>query len=163
MKFIFRLLLIIGFALWNAGADELGPEKNLASTILTQALAGRILSRDVVPAAENSQPDGGSSLGRMRVSHCSYATSASVPGKQASYLDFTLRQLETAALAKAQFESLKIVYRGKDVSGVGEAAFRPISPSQLHVLKGRFYIVVSAPAPDMEENAAAEILRRLRD
>jgi hypothetical protein len=163
MKSIVICLIILEVALWNAGAEELGPEKNLASTILTQALAERILSRDVEPAAGNNQPDGGSSLGKMRVSHCSYATSASVPGKQASYLDFTLRQLETAALAKAQFESLKIVYRGKDVSGVGEAAFRPTSPSQLHVLKGRFYIVVTAPAPNMEENAAAEILRRLRD
>ena len=163
MKFAFRLLLIIGVALWSAGADELGPEKNLASTILTQALAERILSRDVEPAAGNNQPDGGSNLGKIRVSHCSYATSASARGKQASFLDFTLRRLDTPALAKAQFESAKIIYRGKDVNSVGEAAFRPTSPSQLHVLKGRFYIVVTAPAPDMEENAAAEILRRLRD
>jgi hypothetical protein len=163
MKSIVICLIVLGVALWNAGAEELGPEKNLASTILTQALAERILSRDVEPAAGNNQPDGGSSFAKMRVSHCSYATSASTRGKQASYLDFTLRQLETPALAKAQFESLKIIFRGKDVSGVGEAAFRPTSPSQLHVLKGRFYIVVTAPAPDMEENAASEILRRLRD
>jgi hypothetical protein len=163
MKFTFRLLLIIGLAFWNAGAQELGPEKNLASSILTQALAERILSRDVEPAAGNNQPDGGGSLGRIRVSHCSYASSAGAGGKQASFLDFTLKRLETAALAKAQFESSKIVYRGKDVSSVGEAAFRPVSPSQLHVLKGRYYIIVAAPAPNMEENAASEILRRLRD
>ena len=162
MRFTFICLLIAGVALWNAGADELGPEKNLASSILTKPLAERILSRDVEPGAENNQPDG-VGFAKMRSSHCSYATAASVRGKQAAYLDFALRRLETPELAKEQFESSRIIFRGKDVSGVGEAAFRPTSPSQLHVLKGRFYIVVTAPAPDMEESAVAEILSRLRN
>lgn len=163
MKFQFICLTIVGLALWNARAEELGREKNMASTILPPVLASRILSGDVEPGSGNNQPDGG--FARMRTSHCSYKTTAS--GKQAGYLDFDLRQMDTPALAKAQFESSKIIFRGQDVSGIGEAAFRPVSPAQLHVLKGRYYIVVSAGKskadPSVEENAVAEILRRLRD
>ncbi len=163
MKLILICSLVVGLALWSATADELGREKNMASTILTPVLASRILSGDVEPGSSNSQPDGG--FARMRISHCSYKTTA--VGKQAAYLDFDLRQMDTPALAKAQFESSKIIFRGQDVSGVGEAAFRPVSPAQLHVLKGRYYIVVSAGKSksdaSAEENAVAEILRRLRD
>ena len=136
---------------------------NLASSILTQALAGRILNADVQPGSANTQPDGDN--GRMRISYCSYKGTGT--DKNQPHLDLQIKQSDTPANARALFESSKMIYRGQDVSGVGDAAFRSTMPPQLHILKGRSFIIVTAGRakadPALEESAASEVLRRLRD
>jgi hypothetical protein len=136
---------------------------NLASSILTEGLAQRILNTDVQPASVNTQPDGDN--GKMRISYCSYKGSGT--DKNPPHLDLQIRQSDTPANARALFESTKMIYRGQDVAGVGDAAFRSTMPPQLHVLKGRSFIIVTAGRnkadPSLEESAASEVLRRLRD
>jgi hypothetical protein len=164
MKIRFSWLIIVAFGLASVWAIEPDFSRNIAAGVLTQALAERILDAEVDPASGNTQPDGHAA--RVRISHCSYQTKASE--KKSGHIDLVVRQSETAEGARVQFDSAKVIYRGKEVSGLGEAAFRPATLSQVHVLKGRSYIIVTAGAsskadPKLEENAASEILRRLRD
>ena len=164
MKIRFSWLIIVALGLASVWATEPDFSRNIAASVLTQALAERILDAEVDPASVNTQPDGHAA--RIRISHCSYQTKATE--KKAGHIDLVVRQSETAEGARAQFESAKVIYRGKEVSGLGEAAFRPGTLSQVHVLKGRSYIIVTAGTsfkanPKLEENAASEILRRLRD
>jgi hypothetical protein len=164
MKIRFAWLIMIGFGLASVWAIEPDFTRNIAAGVLTQALAERILDAEVDPASGNTQSDGHAA--RVRISHCSYQTKASE--KKTGHIDLVVRQSETPEGAKAQFESARIIYRGQDVTGLGEAAFRPNTLSQVHVLKGRSYIIVTAGTsfkanPKLEENAASEILRRLRD
>ena len=143
-----------------ANAD---PPKNLASSILTQPLAERILNIDVEADSANSQPD--TENARTLISHCSYR--AKDPGTNAAHIDVVLRQSENADLAKEQFDGAKVVYRGTDVPGMGDAAFRTKLPAQLQVLKGRVWLMVTAGTfkadPALEELVAQEVLRRLRE
>ncbi|HXM74064.1 MAG TPA: hypothetical protein VN904_02215 [Chthoniobacterales bacterium] len=164
MKIRFSWLIIVALGLASVWATEPDFSRNIAASVLTQALAERILDAEVDPASTNTQPDGHAA--RVRISHCSYQTKASE--KKSGHIDLVVRQSETTEGARAQFESAKVIYRGKEVSGLGEAAFRPTTLSQVHVLKGRSYIIVTAGASfkadaKLEENAASEILRRLRD
>jgi hypothetical protein len=164
MKIRFSWLTIVAFGLASVWATEPDFSRNIAAGVLTQALAERILDAEVNPASGNTQPDGHAA--RVRISHCSYQTKASE--KKTGHIDLVVRQSETPEGAKAQFESAKVIYRGQDVGGLGEAAFRPNTLSQVHVLKGHSYLIVTAGAsfkadPHLEENAASEILRRLRD
>ena len=163
MKIRFPWLIIVALALPSVWATEADLKENIASRLLTQALAERILGAEVEAASANSQPDGHAA--NIRLSHCSYQTKASE--KKSGHIDLILRQSDTAEGARAQFDSAKIIYRGQEVSGLGDTAFRPATLSQVHVLKGRNYIIVTAGTfkaePGLEENAASEILRRLRD
>ena len=161
MKIRFPWLIIV--ALSSVWATELDLKENIASRVLPQALAERILGAEVDAASGNSQPDGHAAT--VRISHCSYQTKPSE--KKTGHIDLIIRRAETAEAARAQFDSAKVIYRGKEVSGLGDAAFRPGALSQVHVLKGRCYIIVTAGTvkadPGLEENAASEVLRRLRD
>jgi hypothetical protein len=163
MKTRFPWLIIVALALANVWATEPDFKENIASHALTKALAERILGAEVDAASANTQPDGHAA--NIRISHCSYQTKASE--KKSGHIDLIVRQSETAEGARAQFDSAKVIYRGIEVSGLGNAAFRPATLSQVHVLKGRCYIIVTAGTaraePGLEESAASEILRRLRD
>jgi hypothetical protein len=158
VSFLAAALSLVALFVSNAEAGN-----NLASTVFPERAAEEILKTDVEAASGNAQPDITSA--KTLISYCSYKTKT---GKtNAAHIDVTVRKSETPEDAKAQFDSGKLIYRGQDLSGIGDAAFRSTSPPQLMVLKGKYWIMVTAgtfkPDPALEESAASEILRRLRD
>ncbi|SRR5581483_9417463 len=138
-------------------------EKNLAATLFTESDATDLMPAEVKAASYNSQADG-PSAGAL-TSQCGYVSTKK--DRQIAHVDLVVKRWKTAELAKAQFDSMKTIYRGADVSGVGDAAFRSTNPAQLHVLKGRTFVTVTAVKVQadkaMEEAVASVALRRLRD
>ena len=137
--------------------------KNLAATLFTESDATDVMPAEVKAASSNSQADG-PSAGAL-TSQCGYVSTKK--NRQIAHVDLVVKQWKTPELAKAQFESMKTIYRGSDVTGVGDAAFRCANPAQLHVLKGRTFLTVTAVKVQadktMEEAVAATALRRLSD
>jgi hypothetical protein len=160
MKTSARLLLAAMF--WLATSlGQAEPVKNLASSILTLTLAEQILGADLEPDRVNSQPDINSV--RTLISHCAYAARSS--GRNAPHVDLMVHISDNADMAKGQFDGAKAVHAGKDVTGLGDAAFRSSLPGQLNVLKGRVCITITAGTfkanAKMEEEVASQILGRL--
>jgi hypothetical protein len=158
---LFGLFVSLSFgAILFAQADG---GKNLAATLFTESDATDVMPAEVQAAASNTAADG-QSAGSL-TSQCSYVSTKK--NRQIAHVDLMVKQWKNAELARAQFESMKIIYRGADVSGVGDAAFRSINPAQLHVLKGRTFVTVTAVKVQadkaMEEAVAATALRRLTD
>lgn len=140
---------------------ETEPVKNLASSVLTLTLAEQILGTELEPDRANSQPDITSV--RTLISHCAYAAKRS--GKNAPHVDLMVHISETADAAKGQFDGAKAVHAGKEVTGLGDAAFRSSLPGQLNVLKGRVCITITAGTfkadATIEEQVANQVLGRL--
>ena len=160
MKIQTRLLFTTMFWLWvSLGKAE--PGRNLASSVLTQTLAEEILGADLEPDRGNTQPD--LSSVKTVISHCAYAAKGS--GRNLPHVDLVVRVSETPDAAKGQFDGARAVYSGKEVSGLGDAAFRSSLPEQLNILKGRVWITITAGRfkadTKLEEQVANEILRRL--
>jgi hypothetical protein len=156
-QFVFFVVAIAAVA--SIRADAL----NLAATIFTESDAQQVYSGEVEPANYNQQPDKDGA--GMHLSRCGYSWKKK--SRQVAHVDLELHQWKTAEMARTQFDSIKQVYRGTDVSGMGDAAFRSSTPAQLHILKGRMWISVTAntfkPDPAMADQVAAVALRRLRD
>lgn len=143
---------------WTARAE---PPKNLASSIITEGVAARVLNTEVEADVANAQSDFDNA--KTLISHCAYRGKDS--RTNAAHVDVLLRQSESADIAKEQFDGAKAVYRGKDVAGIGDAAFRTTLPAQLHILKGRVWVIVTAGTfkadPALEEEVAQIVLKRL--
>jgi hypothetical protein len=144
-------------------ATTRGDTINLAATLFRQTDAEQIFSGELEAASYNTKPDGEGA--GTRISQCGYVWKKN--SRQVAHVDLSLRQWKTPEVARAQFEGMKLVYRGTDVNGLGDAAFRSPSPAQLHVLKGRTWITVTAGTfkaePEKEAVIATIALGRIND
>ena len=148
----------------SAGGSEDGgggSSKAKACDLLTQQAAQRAAGGPVKKAPDN--PASNRSSGGTDLSSCTYTSTS------ADFRSPTITLLVRSADAdesRSAFESNKSTYKGKDVSGLGDAAYRTASPSQLNILKGGTWMIITASAgpkarPDIENKAARDILRNL--
>jgi hypothetical protein len=158
MKLFTVLLVMTASAVLAQSVD------NLAVRILTPEMAQRILGAPADAAKANSEAD--MKNGATVISRCSYSL------KSDAAMDITvglmLRRAGTSEEAKTIFLASKQTYHGEDVGDLGDAAYRTAAPAQLNVLKGNNWVIISAGEfpkadPAMQEKAAREILKNLRD
>jgi hypothetical protein len=135
---------------------------NRASQMLTADLAQKILGSPVEAGSMNGVAD--TEVGKTWVSRTSYAAKAG--GASAVRLSLLIRHGDGAEQAKQIFESSKNTFKGVDVAGLGDAAYRTQTPAQLNVLRGVNWIIISAGTlreanSSMQEKAAREILAKI--
>jgi hypothetical protein len=154
---IFSISVLLGFA--NCAFAE---APNRASQILTPALAKKLLGVDVQASADNTAPD--TVNGATWVSQAQY----SVKGGTANTpcVGMLLRHAGSKDEAKQIFQQSKNTFKGTDVAGLGDAAYRTKMPPQLDVLKGSNWLIINCGTftkPDTagEENAAKELLPKV--
>jgi len=154
----FIALVAVGAAfLPGAQAGE-----NRASQILTAEIAQNILGVPVEGAAKNAEAD--TENGKTVISFASY--SAKGGEFNAPRVSLMLRKAGSSDEAKSIFLSSKTTYKGEEVTGLGDLAYRTAMPAQLNVLKGQTWLIISAgtfkaPDPALQEKAAREILKKL--
>jgi len=139
------------------------PADNACVSVLTADVAQRVLGAAVEPGIRNSVTD--QTMGTSVISRCSYSLKGVMRGATVSLM---LTRAGTADEAKTNFTSSKATYKGQDVAGLGDAAFRTAMPAQLNVLKGRDWLIIAAgtfPKGDaaLQQKAAVEILKNLHD
>ncbi len=135
---------------------------NRASQILTADLAQKILGAAVEPGSKNATAD--TEMGKIWVSSASYSVSGG--GATASRVTVLIRHADTADQAKTIFESSKGTFKGVDVPGIGDSAYRTQIPAQLDVLKGNCWIIITAGTgktadSGLQEKTAREILPKI--
>jgi hypothetical protein len=133
-------------------------EASLASTIFTMPMAAAALGTPVTPATV--PPD--TAMGATTVSRASY-TAQDGSHRQIGLL---LRRGDSPDQTKDIFESSKSTFKGEDVPGLGDAAYRTKTPAQLDILRGKDWLIINAgtykePDPAAQEKAAAAILKAL--
>lgn len=152
--------IIIGLLLAATVAPAYADD-NRASQILTKNVAEQIAGGSV-----NQQTDGtvkDTAYGNSWTSTVSYDIKSS-----GATLSVNIRHSGTTNEAKTKFEQSKAGSKGDSVSGIGDDAFRTKMPAQLHVLKGKNYLVITAgtfrtPDTSMQEKAGRELANRVSD
>ncbi len=153
----FILTLLVILATFVRADDQ-----NRAGKILTVDLAQKILGSPPESNAMPAMPD--TEIGKTWVSRMSYSSKAG--GAASTEISLLIRHGDSADQAKVIFESSKATFKGVDVAGLGDAAYRTQTPAQLDILKGPNWLIISAgtvrePNPALQEKAAREILTRL--
>jgi hypothetical protein len=144
-------------------AFAVDPAVNLATTILTPDLAQRIFGAPAQAAKVNSELD--TKSGSAVVSRCSYFLNSDTGTTTVSLL---LRRAASVEEGKAIFFASKRANHDEEIANLGDAAYRTTAPAQLNVLKGANWLIISAgvfpkPDPVLQERAAHEILKNMRD
>lgn len=135
---------------------------NRAGQMVTADLAQKILGGPVEPGSLNSNGD--TEIGKTWVSRVSFAAKAG--GSSAISFTVLIRHGDSPEQAKQIFESSKATFKGVDVGGLGDAAYRTQMPGQLDVLKGMNWLIISAgtfktPDPALQEKVAHEVLPKI--
>lgn len=153
--------LAAALALSSTATFAAQPVTNACTKVLTPEVAQRILGGSVVADNVNSRPDV-KAVGVM--SNCGYT----LKDHDAS-VGMMLRNLKSSEQAKKAFLASKIIYKGQDVTGLGDAAYRTgAQHTMLNVLKGPNWLLISAgnfpkSDPALQQKAAVEILKNLHD
>ena len=156
--FLVALTILAVAPLASAGAAD-----NESARIFTQEMAQLVLGSPVVPSDRNSTAD--IKNGPVIVSQCSYSTQS---GETTTSVGLTLHRAATPEEAKSGFLSSKNIYKGQEITALGDMAYRITAPAQLNVLKGTDWLIISAgafpkPDPALQEKAARAILKTFRD
>lgn len=136
--------------------------ENRAATVLTAEMAEKVLGTPVEPEKVNSEKDAVS--GQAWVSRVYYQSkTAEVFAPTVGVL---IRHADSKERAKEVFEKSKTLFKGVDVEGLGEPAYRTETPAQLNVLKGQNWLIFSAGTfkkadPEREEQLAKEVLPKV--
>lgn len=155
---------IAGCGASSSTQDGAGGEKGSrakACELLTAQGAQSVLRKPVKAGAPNGRFD--VSSGDSYITQCNYsAKSGAIDPPHVSLL---VRH-SSPDQAKQAFEAGKSTFSGREVDGLGDAAYRTKSPGQLDVLKGGNWLIISAgtvrePDTAAQERAAREILAKL--
>jgi hypothetical protein len=157
------ICVCVAIAFSSTTALAAGPTANTCVGVLTADVAQHVLGGAVAPGIRNAVSD--QTMGTTMISRCSYSLKGVARGAAVSLM---LTKAGSADEAKSNFTSSKATYKGQDVPGLGDAAYRTAMPAQLNVLKGRDWLIIAAgpfPAGDpmLQQKAAMEILRNLHD
>jgi|AGTN01.2.fsa_nt_gi hypothetical protein len=155
-----NVAIIIGLLL-SATVAPANADDNKASQILTKNLAEQLAGGSVTQQTTGTIKD--NVYGNSWTSTVSYDVKSS-----GATLSVNIRHSGTANEAKQKFEQSKESTKGDTVSGIGDAAFRTKMPAQLHVLKGKNWLIITAgtfrsPDTSLQEKAGREIANRVTD
>lgn len=157
---ITNFAIIVGLLL-VATVGPANADDNRASQILTKNVAEQLAGGSVSQQTSGTIKD--TEYGNSWASSVTYDVKSS-----GATLGVNIRHSGTANEAKQKFEQSKAGTKGETVSGIGESAFRTKMPAQLHVLKGKNYLIITAGtfrAPDtsLQEKAGRELANRVSD
>ncbi len=129
---------------------------NHAIKIFTADMAEKILGKPVEPSPRNSQDD--TTVGKTWVSHALYSVKGGAAASPQAHL--MIRHGNSKDEAKNIFESSKATFKGTDVAGLGDAAYRTQMPAQLNVLKGSNWLIITVGTFHEQNTAAQEQLAK---
>ena len=131
-----------------------------AAKVLTPEIAQSVLGGPVEVSGSGMDD---TEVGKTWVSKVHYKKAAEGAKGQVGLL---IRHASTKEEASNTFESSKSTFKGVDVAGLGDKAYRTQTPAQLNVLKGSNWLIISAGTfsqPDTagQEKIAKEILPKI--
>jgi len=157
----YALSIIAVLAASAAGLSALAADPgNRACKIFTADMGQSILGGPVKESSRNSEAD--TEMGKTWVSHAGYQ----LTGGDKSQVSVLIRHASTKEEARNVFDQSKATFKGVDVAGIGEAAYRTASPPQLCVIKGPDWLIfmcgtLQAPNTAGQEKAAKMVLPKV--
>ncbi|MBS1957272.1 MAG: hypothetical protein JST89_24000 [Cyanobacteria bacterium SZAS-4] len=156
---LFIALITASTASFGVSAADPG---NRACKIFTPDLGQSILGGPVKESSRNAEAD--TEVGKTWVSHAGY----SLTGGDKSQVSLLIRHAASKEETKNVFEQSKATFKGVDVAGLGDAAYRTTTPPQLNVRKGSDWLIFmcgtfSAPDTAGQEKAAKAVLPKITD
>ncbi len=158
-KHVLSVLAILSLSTANLNVTAAEPG-NRARKMLTAELAQSLLGGAVEESSRNSVAD--TQVGDTWVSTAAYMLKNG--NSQVSVLIRHGSKEET----KSAYVQCKDMYKGVEVKGIGEAAYRTTTPAQLCVLKGNNWLIFmcgpfTKPDTAGQEKAAKAVLSKLTD
>jgi len=141
-------------------SQTLASDSCRAAKVLTPELAQSVLGGPVQVSGSGMDD---TEIGKTWVSKVHYKKAAEGSKGQVGLL---IRHASTKEEASNTFESSKTSFKGVDVAGLGDKAYRTQMPAQLNVLKGSNWLIIDAGTfsqPDTagQEKIAKEILPKI--
>jgi len=155
------LSILAILALSTVNLDVKAETGNRARKMLTPEIAQSILGAPVQESSRNAVAD--TVMGNTWVS-----TAAYMLGDNSTSQVSVLIRHGSKEESKNAFVQCKEMYKGIEVKGIGDAAYRTTSPAQLCVLKGNNWLIFMCGTfknPDAagQEKAAKAVLSKLTD